>query len=391
MNVLQFHATAIGAAGGAETMVRHLHDGLAARHIGMHLAEVDGRGGVRIDVVDRRIRRIPVSSWPSILRPRSGAALARSAFALHRALRAARADVLHVHMPSVQCVPVRPLLALPRRWSLVVSLHGPETLVTPAEEPRMVRWQRRLLDAADAVIAPSHALVRAARALHGGLTRPMLVVPPGLGPEWFQPLPAAPRAREILYVGRLSPEKGLDLLLAAFAPLAKADPDLRLTLIGDGPQRTALESHAHALGLSGSVRFEGRMERSALPARYRRASLLALPSLAEALGLVLIEGAACGLPVVAADVGGVAEVVQDGRTGFLVKPDSAEAFTRGLARALALGPDGLADMGRAAAAHAAANFHLDATLDAVEGVYHHAIAHRGRPMPLIRRHARVPA
>ena len=145
------------------------------------------------------------------------------------------------------------------------------------------------------------------------------VIPPGYDPALFaaaaaDPFPGLPRPR-VAYVGRLAPQKDVGTLLEAFARLAAGT---RLLLVGDGPDRAALQRRALAFG--SRVQFAGFVPHAAVPAVLQHVDLFVLPSLYEDLSSALIEAMAAGLPVVATRVGGTADLVHDGVNGLLVPP-----------------------------------------------------------------------
>jgi glycosyltransferase involved in cell wall biosynthesis len=136
----------------------------------------------------------------------------------------------------------------------------------------------------------------------------------------------------VIHVGRLSPEKGHSLLLDAVAGIASQGLDFRLLCAGDGPLRPAIEKDCIRLGLEERVQFLGfRTDVSGLLAA---SDLLVLPSLSEAFPMVLLEAMACGLPVLASRVGGVPELVEDGREGWLVEPGDLAGLRRALDHAI---------------------------------------------------------
>jgi len=149
-------------------------------------------------------------------------------------------------------------------------------------------------------------------------------------------------------VARLVPIKGVDLFLRAAALLRKRLPRVRFVIAGDGPEREALEGQAAALGLDGALRFLG--WRHDLPALYADLDLLALSSRNEGTPVCLLEAMAAGVPVVAAAVGGVPDLVQDRVTGRLTPPQDAGALASAMAEILADRP---AAQAYAAAARAA--------------------------------------
>ena len=152
-------------------------------------------------------------------------------------------------------------------------------------------------------------------------------------------------------IGRLVPIKRIDRLIAAFAVARTRAPSLELWLVGDGSERPALEALTDSLGLAGAVRFVGWSD--ATPTWYAASDIIALTSEREGTPLALIEAAAAGRPVVAMAAGGVAEVVVDGATGYVVPVGDVTAFADRLA-VLACDPALRTRMGAAAPAHARA-------------------------------------
>ncbi len=117
--------------------------------------------------------------------------------------------------------------------------------------------------------------------------------------------------------------------MRAFATLRPRHPELKLRLVGDGPERAALEALARELGVSESVTFAGRLPEEETLAEIARADLLVLSSFMEGLPIVLMEAMAVGVPVVASRVAGIPELVEDGETGLLFTPsDWDELATR---------------------------------------------------------------
>ncbi|MCZ4300187.1 glycosyltransferase family 4 protein [Microbacterium oxydans] len=124
----------------------------------------------------------------------------------------------------------------------------------------------------------------------------------------------------LLYCGRLSPEKGADLAILAFVEIGRALPDAVLHIVGTGPDHTLLERVTRALGLEDRVRFYGSISGALHP--HAGADLLLAPSRGDAASLVLLEAMASGIPIIAARVGGTAELIRDDVDGVLVEPDS---------------------------------------------------------------------
>lgn len=135
------------------------------------------------------------------------------------------------------------------------------------------------------------------------------------------------------YIGRLSPEKGQRELILAGVEIRKALPEVWFVFVGDGPDRIALEELAGSVGMADRVVFTGHM--SDVRAVYRDLDLLALTSYTEGFPNVVLEALCMDVPVIATDVGGVNEIVEDGRTGLLVPPRDPAAIAKGAMRLLA--------------------------------------------------------
>ena len=178
----------------------------------------------------------------------------------------------------------------------------------------------------------------------------------------------------VVAIGRLVAIKRIDRLVRAFATLAERVPAARLAIVGDGAERAGLEALVAQLGLGGRVRFAG--WQSDTPAWHAAADVVALSSDREGTPLTLIEAAAAGRPVVATGVGGVADVVDDGRTGFIVAPDDEAGMAERLER-LARDPDLRLRLGAAAPARAEA-FAAARLVDDLDRLYREILAERRR-------------
>jgi glycosyltransferase involved in cell wall biosynthesis len=149
---------------------------------------------------------------------------------------------------------------------------------------------------------------------------------------------------QILFIGRLTAVKGAPVLLDAFAIVRRAHPDATLTLIGDGPDRTALEGRVARLGLRDAVRFTGYLSQAAVAERLAEADIFVLPSFAEGVPIVLMEAMASAKPVIASRIAGIPELVEHGVSGWLTPPGDVAALAESMERLLA-NPDQRHDMG----------------------------------------------
>lgn len=138
----------------------------------------------------------------------------------------------------------------------------------------------------------------------------------------------------LLWVGRMVPVKGLDVLVRAFADSEVQRSGARLFLVGDGPLRGRLERLARKLGVSNRITFVGSVAHADLPTWYAAADRVLLPSLSEGVPNVLLEGLACGTPFLASDVGSIAELASD--AGSLLPPGDVTAWVAGLRRVVRL-------------------------------------------------------
>lgn len=199
----------------------------------------------------------------------------------------------------------------------------------------------------------------------------------GVDPDRF---PHGPRAREqarrelglpaetplVVSVGRLSPEKDQAGLLKACAELRGRLPDLRLLILGEGPQRQALSDLARELGLADRVELAG--DHHDVPRYLAAADVFALNSRSEGISISLLEAMASGLPVVATRVGGNPEVVQEGHSGLLVPAASPPLLARALGRVLQ-NPALASSLGRAAEERVRAHFSLQSMAQAYAELY----------------------
>lgn len=194
---------------------------------------------------------------------------------------------------------------------------------------------------ADAVIPVSGWVGNELTEIYGAPSGKLHVVPCAVDPSWFQSvdsahLPdlrsalAAPKEILLSYVGRLDPEKGVDTLIEAVSLLADRHPGLRLVVAGKGNEQPALESLARSAGIEKRVRFLGYVAGPALEALYKVTNILVCPSKYEPFGIVPLEGMINRVPVIVSDTGGMAEIVEHGRSGLKVPPGNSRALAQSI-------------------------------------------------------------
>jgi glycosyltransferase involved in cell wall biosynthesis len=302
------------------------------------------------------------------------------------------ADVVHTHLFSANLV-----------GRLAARLGGLPVLTTyhDADYEPVVREGNpgltplkqltlRILDVATVVVSRAR-IVAVSEYVAASVRRRLLVpraritvVPNAVDTEVFAP-DAARRAAVraaldltasqpvVVCVGRMTPQKGQDVLLRAFSEVLRARPESRLVLVGDGAQRREYEELAGRLGLGSAVRFLG--VRADVPDILKAADVLALPSRHEGFGLVLTEALACSLPVVATRTGPVPEIVRDGETGRLFPPGDAAALAGALDGLLG-DAAGRRRMGEKARADAEARFSLPVMVARLQSLYEDAVSPR---------------
>jgi glycogen synthase len=271
--------------------------------------------------------------------PRSLLAFPRAARAGMRELRRAadefRPDVMHVQCFSANGVYAAALRGTP----LVVSLQG-ETVMDDRdiyEHSVVLRLGLRMgLRRAKAVTACSSFVLADAHRRFGLPAGHGIVVPNGVGlngDSALTPL-SVPFDRFVLGLGRVVRKKGFDLLLDSFARLASHRPGLGLVVGGDGPERDALTTRVHELGLDDRVLLPGSLSRAQVAWAMANASVFVLPSRVEPFGIVVLEALRARCPVVVSSHGGATEIVRDGREGLVADPFDTEALAEAIARTL---------------------------------------------------------
>jgi D-inositol-3-phosphate glycosyltransferase len=257
-------------------------------------------------------------------------------------------------------------------------------------EPKYrIAAERVVARGADRVICASDSERQTLTEEYGVSPGRLTVVPCGVDIEKFRPLDARaaraslgldPDVPVLLFIGRIEPLKGIDVLIRAASQL---DGKFQLLVVG-GDEKDAQKTHdlhvlAEEVGVEGKVVFGDAVPHDELPRYYNAASICVVPSYYESFGLVALEAMACGVPVIASRVGGLKETVQDGRTGYLVPWRCPEPFAERLDLLLTNEPlrKSLGEEAR----QVAERYRWPVIAEQVEDVYHDLVsAYRGEPV-----------
>jgi glycosyltransferase involved in cell wall biosynthesis len=330
------------------------------------------------------IRRLERTGVPVCVIEEPDDEAAIEALAAH--LAATRADVVHAHMYRAEIVATQAawrLAAAGRHRPFVVStVHS--SRIRSDEDRALLR---RLTPRMDHLVAVSRAIVRKIED-EGRVGAPVSLIYNGVDLQRYVDQEACCTLHEeygiaggspiVGVVARLEPEKGHPTLLDAWPRVLEAVPNAHLLIVGEGSRREALEAQAAGLGLLGAsprVTFTGR--RDDIPAVTAALDVAVLPSYREAQGLSILEAMALSRPVVASAVGGIPEMIEDGRTGLLVPPHDAAALGDAIARMLTDHP--FADtVARAGHDLVYERFCVEMMVRATETIYDEAVAEERR-------------
>jgi glycosyltransferase involved in cell wall biosynthesis len=325
----------------AGAFIERLMLALAARGHGVHVvAPADqGRGGkeLRRHIPVTRVRYAP-AQWETLAyrgtmvdavrSPRGFAAatslVLRQARAVSQLCAAGNIDLVHAQW----WIPAG-ISAWLARKPYVVTLHGTDVALLDRSRPARFVARRVLKSAARVTAVSAFLAEHAARAC--GISAADIVV---------QPMPVDVKSFTrvsrggggVVTVGRLTRQKRIDLLLRAMAELRRNGKSLALTVVGDGPERSALERHAVELGIGSDTRFLGAVSPERMQEAVGDADVFAFPAVGEGLGLAAVEALLLGIPVVAAnDGGGVTDIVPSSGAGRFVSAENPSDLANAIA------------------------------------------------------------
>jgi glycosyltransferase involved in cell wall biosynthesis len=349
--------------GGTERQMIELARRLDPDRWAVHVACFRRRGGWfdRIAESARSIEVFPVRSFKS-------ATLVKHMSAFARWCRSRRVAIVHT-----TDLPSNIFGLFPAACAGVPARIANRREINPDRSMGELALQRAAYSCANRIIANSRAA--AGRLVMERVPRRKITtIPNGLETARFHARAPRARLRRVIVVANLRPEKGHDVLIDASPEILRRYPDAQFVLAGGGNQGESLAARANAHGVLAAFSFPGHCEDVA--STLSDADIFVLPSRSDASPNAVIEAMAAGMPIVASNVGGIGELVDDGRTGLLVQPDAPDALADRICRLMADPPLGHR-LGSAARSEALARHSFTRMVAAFDRVYTTELARRG--------------
>ena len=386
--------------GGSGKIATDLGRTLARRGHSVHLLSYDRPGFIFAPEANLHVEKIAIPDYPL---------LHLSAYAMSLASQLAELsqhvgfDLWHLHyaIPHMMSAYLAMQLLRDRNAPIpkvVTTLHGTDVTLV-GSDPALVPMHRFLLSQCDALTTPSAYLRDAAHAQIGiPQTSPIQVIPNFVDTEFFCPLRPSPSSAErcallsqllgktiseeesattavLLHSSNFRPVKRIDDVIQLFVRVTQLLPEGRrgvLFLVGDGPEKPRMEALAESMGVAAAVRFLGIQHdfRTLL----QHSDVFLLPSTIEGFGLSALEALSCGVPVVASRAGGLVEVVEDGKTGFLCPVGDVAAMADAVLRILSI-PNLRSALAQNARRQVEERWQSDQVIDQYESLYMRILRH----------------
>jgi N-acetyl-alpha-D-glucosaminyl L-malate synthase BshA len=363
--------------GGSGVVATELGMELAARGHDIHFITSAPPIRMKIDDPHIHFHRAEVVSYPLFDHSPYTLSLATE---MLQVFEQEKLDLLHVHYAiphSVSALLAR-AMAAPRRLPFITTLHGTDiTLV--GNNRSFLPITRYSIEQSDGVTSISHYLLR--RTLEDfDIKRPIEVIPNFVNCDLYQRKPNpklraewAPNGEPILmHLSNFRPVKRILDAIEIFALVREKMP-ARLVMIGDGPDRAPAEELARKLGVQNDVLFLG--QQNEVQEKLSQADLFLLPSRLESFGLAALEAMACETPVIATNVGGLPEVVENGVDGYLVEPGDVKIAGKYAIDLLSRADRGR-EMGQLARVHARKKFCANDVIPKYEAYYEQVLEQR---------------
>ena len=269
---------------------------------------------------------------------------------------------LHNHIATASCT----VAMLASRLSGIpysFTLHGPDIFF----EPHRWRLDEKIASARFVACISHFCRAQAMNFSASEHWRKLHIIHCGVAPERYTS-PARPRAKNLLFVGRLAGVKGVPVLMDALQALRAEHPDMRITFIGDGPERASLQARAVDMGLGDITDFVGYKGQSEVAAALAETDIFVLPSFAEGVPVVLMEAMAAKVPVVTTHVAGVPELVEDGVHGYLTHAGDSQSLQSAI-NALFNDPAKASEMGEAGRKKVIKEFNIESEAARLAGLF----------------------
>jgi len=320
--------------GGTEKAVFELgkqlvRKGCQVTVVTLNTNRIRGRG--QIEGMD--IYRLPATSMTKLI----GAQLSLSPvapFVVHRIVRRVRSDIIHAHNLYFQLTMVAPFIKRLTHVPLVTTLHLPRMLYNRIPLDSFIDTYRATVGglitrSSDKLIAVSRVVMKHAIADLRVPRQKIVFIPNGVDTHSYSPSDREATNPIVTYIGRLIENKGPQYLVEAGFDILKNHPDTRIYIIGDGPMKEKLSQQVGFLGLEDRIHILGSIPD--IRPILQMTTVFVRPSLTEGMSLAVLEAMASGLPVVASNIEGNAEVVKNGVNGYLVPPANPKALAEAVA------------------------------------------------------------
>jgi len=241
-------------------------------------------------------------------------------------------DIVNIHYPISNDLYFT-LLQKVLRFKLVISVHGADLFPNGIPQDQYPKPLQLLMNSADWLVAPSRSTLDAALKAFPGLQAKASAIHNAVDMTEFEPdgSEELQRGQHILCVALHQPRKAIDVLIKAFKIFSQTHTGVELWLVGDGPGTGQLEDLVRQLGLTEQVKFLGCQDRPGVKKLLGECRFVVLPSRAEPFGIAILEALASKKPVVASAVGGIPEIIEDGKNGILVEPENPQALSDAMA------------------------------------------------------------
>jgi glycosyltransferase involved in cell wall biosynthesis len=392
MNILQLAIRFPPAPGGAETHVLSVAEGLQQRGHAVKVYTTDLYTEMPFKKLEpgyEEATKLPVKRFKAytmgnemhyVLIPRMLPAVMR-----------AKADIFHAHSYGYFHVNATAMARKFRETPFIITPHfHPRWSMWGGDRRKKLRWfydrlfGKNMLAAADIVIGVSGHEMELIQEV--GVDKSKIrIIPNGIHMSRFSPLPAGGMFRQhfkidaeeslILYVGRIASNKGLDTLIRSLPQVLEEVPNAQLAIVGqDEGLKDELTELAKSLKVEGHILFTGHITDDMLfRSSFAACDVFVLPSEYEAFGIVLLEAMACEKPCIGTRVGGVPEVIEDGKTGLIVEYKDADTLGMSII-ALLQDEDKSHEMGKLGRQRVIDNFTWDIVVDKIEKVYEEVLA-----------------